>query len=432
MIFKPAVIDLHSRVTLGLLGLAVLIFSLGLFGCSKAPVETSDPKIELEFWTLQMLTFSDYMTAMIAEYEKQHPNIKIKWVDVPFSEGEKKALTSMMAKHTPDIINLNPDFSAILANRGALLDMNEWVSEEQKASYIPVAWQGASLGKKTFGLPWYLSSAVTLYNQSLLRKAGFQSPPGTYEDMAHMAPLLRQKAASYILMPTITDGGRFFRVLQKDGIRIWNDRQELVFADNGAGKALAFWVNLYKKNWVPQESITEGQQAAVDRYQSGTLALLLTGPNFLKIVQENAPKVFETTQVAPQFPAKSSYMDFSEMILVIPARTPHPKEAVEFARFVSNAQNTLKLSELAPIIPPHVSAVQSPAFNQTHSPDLMTRARSISAQQLLQAKTAMTIHPLQNRLNQLMDFYVQSAFLGKLSPEDAMQKAQQDMNNLIQ
>lgn len=419
-----------------LIALCLIAVILFLTGCQPPPSRklprVDDHRIELEFWTLQMLSFSDYIEGLIADYEATHPNVRIKWVDVPFSEGEKKALTSMLAQKTPDIINLNPDFSAILASRGALLDMNQWVSPAQKASYLPVAWQATTLNQQTFGLPWYLSSAVTLYNKPLLSAIGTATPPQTYAEMAAMARAMAHTGRGYILMPAITDGGRFFRVLYKQGIPVWANSHRLAFADNGAGKALRFWVDLYKAGLVPKESITEGQQAAVDRYQSGTLALLLTGPNFLNIVRENAPQVFQATQVAPQFPAQSPFMDFSEMILVVPQRTPHPQEAVDFALYVTNAQNTLKLADLAPVLPPHTAALQSGPFQTgLTSSDLLQKARAISAHQLLQAQTAIQIHPLQNRLNQLMDFYVQSALLGKLTPEDAMQKAQQEMNQLI-
>lgn len=67
---------------------------------------------EVIVWTLQMSDFSDYMNSVISEFEKQNPDIKIKWIDVPFSEGEKRTLVSVLSDNPPDLINLNPDFSA--------------------------------------------------------------------------------------------------------------------------------------------------------------------------------------------------------------------------------------------------------------------------------------------------------------------------------
>ena len=61
--------------------------------------------------------FSDYINNIISEYETSHPNIKIKWIDVPFSEGEKRTLASILSNNPPDLVNLNPDFSSILAQK---------------------------------------------------------------------------------------------------------------------------------------------------------------------------------------------------------------------------------------------------------------------------------------------------------------------------
>ena len=75
---------------------------------------------EVVFWTLQMNDFAPYINGIIEEFETQNPEIKIKWVDVPFSEGEKRTLASVLSDNPPDLVNLNPDFSATLAHKGAL------------------------------------------------------------------------------------------------------------------------------------------------------------------------------------------------------------------------------------------------------------------------------------------------------------------------
>ena len=48
------------------------------------------------------------MYKIIRTYENNHPNIQIKWVDVPFSEGEKRTLAAVMTDNPPDLINLKP------------------------------------------------------------------------------------------------------------------------------------------------------------------------------------------------------------------------------------------------------------------------------------------------------------------------------------
>ena len=105
-----------------------------LCGCN---VNQKDRNVkELEFWTLQLESFRPYLTQIISEYESVHPDIKIKWVDIPFSEGEKRTLASVMSNNVPDIVNLNPDFSATLATRNALVSINDAVVGEKKIEVL--------------------------------------------------------------------------------------------------------------------------------------------------------------------------------------------------------------------------------------------------------------------------------------------------------
>jgi len=367
-------------------------------------------------------------------------------VDVPFSEGEKRTLTALMAAqwnsgNIPDVVNLNPDFSAILASRKALVDMNEYITPEQKAEYLPVAWDTSSLNFKnqhsTFGLPWYITSSITIYNKALLQKAGLSKPPGDYDHLIAYAKTVKAKSSGYGLMPIITQNGNFLKELKRIGVQLYDPTTgKAIFAnDPKALTHLERFRELYKDGLIPAEALTEGHRAAVDRYQSGTLGMLLTGPNFLKIVNENAPDVYKNTDIAPQFPFagdQNDYKDFSLMILVVPQKSRHPKEAVELARFITNAQNQLALSQVAPVLPSSVEALKDPYFSQTNSPDLMTRARSMSAKQLLDAKSAYPIQPRQHDLNDIVDYFIQTTLLGKTTPKQALHDAQDQMNAIIQ
>ena len=71
------------------------------------PTKQKNNDNEVVFWTLQMNDFAPYMNKVIKEFEVQNPEIKIKWIDVPFSEGEKRTLASVLSDNPPDLINLN-------------------------------------------------------------------------------------------------------------------------------------------------------------------------------------------------------------------------------------------------------------------------------------------------------------------------------------
>jgi len=427
---------LAQRLASGIGMVLLLPALLGLSACTQQTPQQPN-HITLEFWTLQLDTFKSTLEPMFLAYEREHPNVRIKWVDVPFSEGPKRTLTAMMSGHTPDVINLNPDFSAVLANRNALVDMNTALPEQVKASYLPVAWQAATLnqpgGKQlTFGLPWYVTSSVTIYNKAILKKAGLTAPPATFEELPAFMEAIRKQTGAYGMMPVIAERGNFLKELQKIGVTLYDPQGRAVFATDKAMGHLAYFVEMYKEGWIPAEAITESHQAAVGRFQAGTLASLLIGPNFLKIVKENAPDIYEHTGVAPQFPENSQMKDFALMVVVVPVKSAHPKEAADFAAFMTNAENQLALAKAAPVLPSVSAALANPYFSETQSDDLMAQGRSISARQLLKATAAYQIKPNQNAINDIIDHYVQLAMLGKITPADALRQAQTEINATLE
>ncbi len=435
-------------------GLSLLLCIMS--GCRAHQEESAQNQpITLEVWTLQLNTFADTLTPMFKDFEATHPGIKIKWLDIPFSEGEKRTLTALMSGETPDVINLNPDFSAILANRKALVNMAEALTPAEQSVYLPVAWQAVSMKRfnpdttgqndsnqtMTFGLPWYLTSSVTFYNQKALQVAGWQTPPTTFQALEQFSKALQTtthgKQPVYAVMPTLAESGNFLKELVKVGIPLYDEKTgKAIFADEGAGQHLSYWVKAYQEHRVPKESITEGHRAAVNQYQSNALAMLLVGPSFVKILSENAQETLKTTHVTSQFPKDGKTIDFATMLLAVPIKSKHPKEAVALARFITNPENQLKLAKAAPVLPSCTDALQSPWFTQTESTGLndsvlSQEARRLSAQQLLSAKSAYQIRPEQRAINERMNFFVQMALLGKMNPNEAMKKAQDEINQQI-
>lgn len=416
-------------------GLLLLLFWSGCRG-DNGDSSGNRRRITLEFWTLQMDAFKTTLDPMFRKYERLHPHVRVRWVDIPFSEGPKRTLAAVMSGHPPDVINLNPDFSALLASRGALADMNGALPERVRESYLPVAWQAATLNRgespMAFGAPWYVTSSVLLYNRSLLSRAGFQAPPASFSGLPGFCEAIRRDTDAYGLMPAIAEHGGFLKELRKIGVPLYDARGRAVFASDMAVAHLSELTELYRNGWIPAETATEGHQAAVGRFQAGTLALLSIGPNFLKIVRENAPDVYRVTGVAPQFPAGAQYTDFALMLLAVPVKSVHPKEAADFAAFITNAENQMALAKAAPVLPSVTRALKDPYFSASgRSGDLLEQGRRISAAQLLRATHAYPVQPDQHAIDEVIDHAVQWALLGKKTPMAALRDAQREVNDIL-
>jgi putative chitobiose transport system substrate-binding protein len=160
----------------------------GLGSCRSAPSP------DLDFWTMQLQPqHTNYFNNAIATFEAQNAGNRVRWTDVPWEAMESKILTAVSAKTAPDVVNLNPNFASQLAGRKAWLDLNQAISPEVRSQYLPNIWQASTLNGVSFGIPWYLTTAVTIYNQEILKAAGVDAPPKTYAELADIAQKVKDK-----------------------------------------------------------------------------------------------------------------------------------------------------------------------------------------------------------------------------------------------
>ena len=376
---------------------------------------------EVVFWTLQMGDFASYMTGVISEFEKENPDIKIKWIDVPFSEGEKRTLAAVLSDNPPDLINLNPDFSATLAQKGALYEIPEKNSEQfNKAIINSLKYNG-----KLYSLPWYATSAVTIYNKDLINKAGV-SVPKNYEEIADIAPIIKSKTGAYAFLPNITENDTMLKILNKYGI---NTAQAI----NGEKSEYVFnlFKDLYNKNLIPKESITQTHREALEKYMSENIVLFQAGANFLNMIKENAPSTYSHTDVAPQIVGEMGQNDFSLMNFVVPLRAKHRDEAIKFALFLTNNKNQLELAKLTNVIAVNNETLNNEFYTKYSEDDLMSKARVISAKQLNKVEPVLISSRNQKDVNNLINSSVQNVLLNKGDVKQILDKLSKDWSELL-
>lgn len=363
----------------------------------------NNKKVEITFWTLQMSDFSDYMNGIIKEYESQNPNIKINWIDVPFSEGEKRTLASVLSDNPPDLINLNPDFSALLAQKGALQEIEPQYTKQ----YVPEIIESLKYNGKIYSLPWYATSAVTIYNKQLFKKANVEVPK-TYEEMGKIAPEIKNKTNAYIWLPNITENDTMLRILNKYGV----NSQHTIDSEKSV-EVFDFFKNLYKNNLIPTETITQTHREALEKYMSENIAMFQAGANFLNMIKENAPSTYSYTDVSSQLTGALGQYDFSLMNFVIPLKAKNQKEALDFALFLTNNKNQLDLARLTNIIAVNNETLKDPFYTKYSPNDLMAKARVISAKQLKNINPSLKSERNQKEVNTLINSATQEILLNK-------------------
>ena len=396
---------------------ALLIITLSILGLTACSIHKENEQKVVTLWTLQMGDFSDYMYKIIRSYEQNHPNIQIKWVDVPFSEGEKRTLAAVMTDNPPDLINLNPDFSALLAQKGTL----EEIDETAVSDFNPEIIKALKYNDKLYSIPWYATSAITIYNKDLFQQSGIIRLPKTYKELSAISEKVKENTGAYAYLPTITENDTMVKILNKYGIA---DAE----AYPQTQKVFEMFKTLYQKNLIPPESITFTHREALEQYMAGKIVFYQGGANFLTMIKENAPSIYEQTDVTEQIKGPVGQNDFSVMNFVIPLRAKHKKEALDFCLYLTNEQNQLELAKMTNVIATNSNALKDNFYNDDST--LEAKARSISARQINKITPQLKQKRGQKEINTLVNSAVQSALLNKDSIENILNKLSKDIGGL--
>ena len=421
---------------LALWGLFGLLLSW-LVSCQSTPSNptASGDKGGIQFWTMQLQPqFTPYFTELIGNFTTANPDTTVKWDDVPWDAMQSKILTSISAKTAPDVVNLNPNFASQLAGKNAWLDLSSKVSPDIQKQYLPKIWQANTLNDLSFGIPWYLTTRVTIYNQDLLKKAGITTPPATYEELAKVAKAVKDKTGKYAFFITFSpgDSGEVLESMVQMGVKLVDEQGKAAFDTPEGLAAFKYWVDLYQQGLLPPEVLTQGHRHGVELYQSGSTALLSSGAEFLKTIEKNAPTIAKASAAAPQITGKTGKKNVAVMNLVIPRDSKRADEALKFALFVTNADNQLAFTQQGGTLPSNIEAIERyiAKLDKESSGSSVEQARKVSASQLKDAEVLIPPMKNFNQLQKLIYENLQAAMLKQKNVEQAVKDSAEAWNAL--
>ena len=417
-------------------GTALLAASLG--SCARPGPGGADGRV-LNFWTLDLAPkFNAYVLGLIAAWEGQNPGIRVRWTDVPWSSVERKLLAAVFARTAPDLVNLNPPFAANLASKGGLRDLTEVLPAGAAGAYLPAIWeagrQGVGASAEQFAIPWYLTARISMANRRLLERAGYASPPLQWSGVPAYAEAVRRRTGRYALFVTVVpdDSAELLEILVQMGVQLLDGQQRAAFNSPAGRRAFAFWSDLYRRGLLPREVVSQGYRRAIELYQSGDLAQVATGPDFLRNLQTNAPGIAAVT--APYVPLSGAggEANVAVMNLVVPRQSALAAEATRFALFLTNGPNQLAFAEQARVLPSNQVALQqleaSLEAQLKGQESLVLRARLLSAQTLRRARVLVPASPGVKRLQAIVYTQLQRAMLGQVDSDAALATAADEWN----
>ncbi len=307
----------------------------------------SGEAVTIDFWVWGGDFQKQYKKVVIDEFEKKHPNIKVKIMN---DEGTEKLITYIAGGKAPDVAILDRFLVGSFAAKGSLEDLTPYAQTDKisASDYYPGVWAEANYNGKLYALPWGTDDRAMYYNKTLMKEAGLDpdKPPQTIQELDQMAEKMFKKATNgkyeqVGFIPWMNQG--FFYTQAWNWGGKWEQNGELTPNDPQNVKALQWMADYTKKyglNNINDFFKTMGQ-TGMNPFWTGKVGFVFDGNWILNDLPKVKPK-FEWG-VAPM-PSADGYPQTTwsgGFSFVMPKGAKHPKEAWELIKFIAGYDGTL-------------------------------------------------------------------------------------------
>lgn len=406
---------------------AALIVTLLVF----ASVGVASARTTIEFWTMSLMDFSDFIQDMIARYEAENPGVKVIWKDIPHTTLREQFLAAAAAGEVPDVVNFPAAWTVAMAQRGVLYSVDDLIAPEDLDLYFEGILNSTLWNGKRWALPWYVTPDMLFANKEIWERAGLsvENPPATWDDAIEYARIIQERTGIYGFAPNFL----LENILSRNGISLLTEDGQVGFNTDEAKELLAKWVKVYNDGLVPPDVVTDVRGVeldAIQRYQAGRLGMLITGPQFVSRLHSEAPEIYEKTVALPLPVGKAGTTRAAVQNIAISRQSKNPELAADFALFVTNAQNQLAFSKVVTIFPSIIEAANDPFFySGGDTPD--DQARMIAAAGLRLVDATPLNLPDAGRMQQILDDAMTMALLGVKTPAQAIEDAATEWERIL-
>lgn len=236
----------------------------------------SNEVITISWWDpINVTNTVAQMDKIFAEYEKEHPNVKINRTYIPNTDYKKKVLMSHAGNQLPDILWVDSPEHQSMAAAGIFSDLTEEVkSWEFKDQFFSGPWASTVYKEKNYGIPVYSNNLALFYNEDMLKEAGV-TPPTNWEELKTAAQKLTKPGVSGFIASAIKTEHGLFQFLPF----VWQAGSDLTnFNSPGTIEALNLWKEMIDNGSMTKEVLGLDQSNTALTFISGKAAMMVNGP----------------------------------------------------------------------------------------------------------------------------------------------------------
>lgn len=261
--------------------LTALVLAAALSSCGGSDDNSSSGgKKSLTLWMYPVIADKaandTYWKKVETDFEAANSGIDLKIEQQPWTDRDQKLAAAFSGKKGPDVLPMIPDQIPQYVVNGNLEPVDDVVNP-LKDQFLPSAVPGLTVQGKVYGAPIYHTVTTTMYNKTVLAKAGIAKPPETWDEVKAAAPKLKAagfQTLDYSASPEATLNLNFYPLLWQAGGKVFaDDGKSVTFNQEPGLKALTFLKTLWDEDAIPKTALTAGNVPADSPFGKGKVAM---------------------------------------------------------------------------------------------------------------------------------------------------------------
>lgn len=410
-------------------------------GGSSAPKEgggNSGKPVELQFYFPVAVggPITKIIDKLAEDFEKENENIKVKPIyGGSYQDTMTKVATAVQGGNSPDLAVLLSTDLYTLISMNAIEDLTPKFSKEYLDGFYEAFMGNTKSGDTVWSIPFQRSTIVMYYNKELFKQAGLdpEKAPANWTELREFAQKLTVKDAQGKVTQwglEIPSTGYQYWMLQalslQNGDNIMsNDGKEVYFDKPHVEEALQFYVDLGRKDKVMPEGAIEWATVPSDFISGKTAMMFHTTGNLTKV--KNDANFDFGVAFLPANKQFGSPTGGGNLYVFKDIPEENKEAAIKFIEFLTTPERVAQWS----IDTGYVGTTKA-----AYETDLLKKyveefpQAKVARDQLEYADSELSTYQ-NGQITKLFNDNIQAALLGTISPKEALQKSQQQADQIL-
>jgi len=267
-----------------------------VFGCAKPKEEGGVTTLNIWIMPNSLEPVRD-LEDILAGFEKDHPNIKVKVTSVDWGAAWTKITTAATSKDVPDIVQLGSTWVGSITAMGALWDLSDKISElGGLGTFVPASSQSSGLKgtNKITAIPWIVDARALYYRTDVFKKLGLTAKDlSTWQSFNNTLSKIKKANLTIEgmkIFPLGMSGKNDWNVIHNIAPWIWSagggfiskDLKSAVVDSPASLKGLMFYISLVENGYVPLDYLELNSAQVSSNFNQGSCAIYFDGPYEVK------------------------------------------------------------------------------------------------------------------------------------------------------